>query len=130
MSGATTRRTFLASAASIPVVGVATASGISSDRVVAEVSPYGEGLIAECQRQDYDLSVDGGSIIEMLYGQNEDRIGDSEFLEDVTDAQADDLGKMVSEAISSWARKHKIDTTAWAFGKVRNQLRFGESEIK
>jgi len=90
------------------------------------LAQYGEGLIAECQRQNYDLSLEGDTIIEALYGQNEERIGDGEFLEDATAAQVDDLGKMVSETIELWARKHKIDTFAWSFGVVRNRVRFEE----
>ena len=36
-------------------------------------------LVAECQQQDFNLSVDGDQIIELLYGQNEEMVGDGEF---------------------------------------------------
>jgi hypothetical protein len=80
----------------------------------------GHRFIAECQRQDYDLEIEGDAILEILYGQNEEAIGDSEFIE-CTREQERDLGKMVSDAVEAWARKHKIDTMAWSFGVVRNK---------
>lgn len=80
----------------------------------------GGGYIAECQMQDYRLDVDGDSVIEMLLGQNEDLIGEGEFL-DPNREQTADLGKMVTEAIERWAVKHKISLTAWSFGDIRNR---------
>lgn len=85
----------------------------------------GEGLIAECQRQDFDLDIEGSEILEVLYGHNEEAVGEGEFI-DCTSEQERDLGDMVTETIYTWARKHKIDLAAWTFGVVRNQLKHGE----
>jgi secreted PhoX family phosphatase len=81
------------------------------------LSRKGDGVIAECQRQDFDLTLDGESVFEMLMGQNEGIIDASE--EDVKD-----LGVMVSDAIEAWVRKHKIDVSACIFGGVRNEIKF------
>jgi hypothetical protein len=155
----TTRRTFLASTAALPVVGLATkVEGLvppteaatpplrpaypfkwwfsydgelyqdecnSKEEALQRLADYGEGLIAECQRKDYDLDIGGDSIIEMLHGQNEEAVGEGEFLDGVTSEQVRDLGKMVSDTIEHWVQKHKIDTTAWSFGAVRNKISHG-----
>jgi hypothetical protein len=149
-----TRRTFLATAAAFPVVGISSSGSVAliealptplpaypfkwwfsydgvwysdecdtKEEALARLADYGEGLIAECQRKDYDLDLSGDEIIEMLYGQNEEAIGEGEFLE-TTSEQVRDLGKMVSTAIEQWVRKHKIDTSAWSFGAVRNKIKF------
>ena len=82
---------------------------------------YGGGLIAECQQQDFDLGLSGDTIIEALYGQNEEMMGeDSEFIE-CTHEQEKELGEMVTAAIVAWANKNNIKTTAWIFGVVRNK---------
>lgn len=83
----------------------------------------GEGLIAECQRQDFDLRLDGEAVFEMLMGQNEDLIGEGEFLDNSTREQVRDLGVIVSAAIDAWVQKHNIDTSAWTFGGVRNEIK-------
>lgn len=93
------------------------------------LSGMGEGYIAECQRQDFDLRLDGDSVFEMLMGQNEDIIGEGEFLDNSTGEQVKDLGVMVSAAIEAWVQKHKIDTAAWTFGGVRNEIR-AETDTK
>lgn len=83
----------------------------------------GEGLISECRRQDFDMELDGDAIFELLMGQNEDVIGEGEFLDDVTNEQIDDLGVIVSAAIEEWVRRHKVDLAAWTFGGVRNTVK-------
>jgi hypothetical protein len=85
-------------------------------RALAE---YGEGMIAECQRQDFDLSLHADDIWQMLYDQNQELIGDGEFT-DITKEQGDELGKMLTGVMYAWARKHKLDLEAWVFGDVRN----------
>lgn len=85
----------------------------------------GDGMIAECQQQDFHIDVDGSSIIELLYGQNEELIGDGEFFE-CTAEQERELGDMVSAAVEQWVAKNKIDITAWTFGEVRNKITMEE----
>lgn len=99
----------------------------TKEEALRALAGYGRGLIAECQRQDYDLSLDGNTVLEALEGQNEEAIGEGEFLDSVTNEQVRDLGTMVSDAIDAWVRKHKIDTSAWSFGAVRNQIYAVES---
>jgi hypothetical protein len=76
--------------------------------------------VAECQMQDFNLGVDGYEVLELLQNNNEDLIGEGEFIE-ATDEQQKDLGNMVTEAIERWAVKHKISLTAWTFGNIRNE---------
>lgn len=94
----------------------------SKEQALAMLDEYGYGMIAECQQQDFYLAVHGDDIIEMLYGQNEDMMGeDGDFL-DVKPEQVTDLGVMVTDAIRAWVGKHNIATTAWTFGQIRNQI--------
>jgi hypothetical protein len=80
----------------------------TKEQALAYLKECGGGMIAECQQGNYDIDVGGWDIIELLNGQNEDKIGEGEFI-DCTDEQARDLGKMVSQAIEDWVKKHKID---------------------
>lgn len=92
------------------------------DQAMAHLKSCGEGMIAECQRQDFDLSMDGDTILEALYGQNEDRMNeDGDFLEP-SGEQIAELGDVVTAAIYAWAEKHKINKEAWIFGEVRNHV--------
>lgn len=75
--------------------------------------------IAECQQQDFDLSVDGWRILEQLNDDNGELIGEGEGIE-CTSEQERDLGEMVTAAIEAWAVKHKIRITAWTFAETRN----------
>lgn len=86
----------------------------------------GAEFVAECQMQDFYLAVSGSDVLEMLQGQNEDLIGEGEFI-DATREQEADLGKMVTEAIETWAIKHKISLTAWTFAGVRNKQRLRDA---
>lgn len=97
----------------------------TKEQALAFLKSEGEGMIAECCRQDYDLSIDGYDIIELLQNQNEEAIGEGEFF-DCNSEQERDLGQMVSAAIEEWARKHKIDIAAWTFGEVRNKIKAEE----
>jgi len=94
----------------------------TKEQALQHLAREGYGMIAECQRQDYDLELDGHSIIEMIDGQNEERMGDEGCSVDATKEQTEDLGKMVSATIEAWANKHNINRTAWAFGHVRNNI--------
>jgi hypothetical protein len=76
-------------------------------------------FVAEAQQQNYALDVDGDEILELLYGHNEEHVGEGEFLTPNRD-QTSDLGKMVTAAIEAWAVKHQIDVTAWSFAETRN----------
>lgn len=69
--------------------------------------------VQQADTQDYCLSMAGCDVIEELYGQNEDLIGEGDFIEP-TPEQERDLGKMVTAAIYAWVEKHNIDTKAWA----------------
>lgn len=87
---------------------------------------YGEKVIvAECQQQDFSLQVYGSDVIEMLYQNNEEHIGEGEFF-DCTREQSDELGQVVTVAIEAWAAKHKLDLTAWTFGATRNRIEIPE----
>lgn len=90
------------------------------EQAIKIAKEYGGGLVAECQRQDFWLEVDGAEILEMLYMHNEEAIGEGEFIE-ATSEQERELGRMVTEAIGQWVAKNKIDITAWTFGGVRNR---------
>jgi hypothetical protein len=77
-------------------------------------------FIIEAKQGDYSLKVDGGNILEMLQGYNDDLLDeDGEFI-DYTDEQCRDLGEMVTAAIEAWVLKHKISIRAWAFVRTRN----------
>jgi hypothetical protein len=82
----------------------------------------GAEVVAECKMQDFSLGMEGGDVLEALLGQNEDRIGEGEFLE-CTREQEKDLGAMVTAAIEAWAVKHRISLTAWSFEDIRNRQR-------
>lgn len=89
---------------------------------------HGGALVAECRQQGYDLCVDGDVIIELLYGQNEEQMGeDAEFIT-ASDEALHELGDVVTKAIKEWAIKHKIDTTAFMFGDVRNKKFIADPE--
>lgn len=77
-------------------------------------------IVAECQQQDFDLSISGNTIIEWLDDNNYDTRGDCEGIE-CTNEQAKDLENMVTAAIEAWVVKHKISITAWTFAGVRNK---------
>ena len=95
----------------------------SQAEAIEEAKGYGEGMVvAECQQQDFDLRVRGDYILEQLYQNNEDIIGDGEFFDsECTPEQVKDLGKMVTAAIEAWAVKNKLSLTAWMFGASRNE---------
>jgi hypothetical protein len=80
----------------------------------------GAEVVAECQMQDFSLSLGGDEVLEALLGTNEELIGEGEFI-DATNEQRDDLGKMVTAAIEAWAIKHHISLTAWSFAGIRNK---------
>lgn len=83
----------------------------------------GYNFVTECQQGDYDLNCDGSDILELLYGRNEELMGeDGEFIH-CTPEQELDLGKMVSATIQEWCRKHSISTTAWVFTGMRGETR-------
>lgn len=82
----------------------------------------GEGHIAECRQQDFDMELTGDTVFEALLGQNEEIIGEGNFLDGATSEQVDDLGRMVSAAIQAWVQKHNIDLTAWQFAGTRNKV--------
>lgn len=89
---------------------------------LAALASHGEGLIAECQRQDFDLSIYADDVIERWMDQNADAIGEGEF-PDVS-AEADrELSRLMTAVAYAWARKHKINLEAWTFGQVRNEMR-------
>src|ERR1700722_6140281 len=71
----------------------------------------GAEVVAECQMQDFSLSLGGDEVLEALLGTNEELIGEGEFI-DATNEQRDDLGKMVTAAIEAWAIKLRISLTA------------------
>lgn len=98
------------------------------DEAIREARGYGGSIIAECQQQDFDLGLTGDNVIEQLYSQNEEIIGDGDFIQ-CTKEQTKDLGDMVTAAILAWADKHNIHTTAWTFGDVRNREEIGEGPI-
>lgn len=94
----------------------------SKEGALEYLKDTGEGMIAECQRQDFDLTIDACEILERLQESNEDTIGDGDFL-DYTREQENDLGEMLTRTMKEWVRKHKIKTTAWTFGDVRNEIK-------
>lgn len=93
----------------------------TKEQALAYLRNVGEGMISECQRRDYDLSVDGWRILELINDDNEEARGEGEGIE-CTNEQERDLGEMVTAAVVAWARKHNIDTAAWTFGVVRNTI--------
>lgn len=80
---------------------------------------YSHATLAECQVQDFDMSVDAQWLLEHLHGNNEDIIGDGDFISP-SDEQAADLEVMVNAAIDAWVKKHGIDLRAWKFAATRN----------
>lgn len=83
-------------------------------------------LIAECQMQDFDLSIPAWVILERLDENNYERIGDGEGIQ-CTPAQDRDLEAMVQKAIEAWVVKHNINITAWSFGATKNQQAVSET---
>ena len=94
----------------------------SMEPAIKYATDCGYPIVAEALQGDYHLEVTGDEILELLYGQNEDMVGEGEFLEPTAE-QIKALGDAVSEAIELWARKYNIDTTAWAFEGVRNRMK-------
>ncbi|WP_439398456.1 twin-arginine translocation signal domain-containing protein [Bradyrhizobium sp. PMVTL-01] len=93
----------------------------TKEEALKEALGYGEpAMVAECIQQDFSLDVYGSEVLEMLQMNNEELIGEGEFL-DCTSEESDDLGKMVTATIEAWAAKHKINLTAWTFGATRNR---------
>jgi hypothetical protein len=82
----------------------------------------GYRVVAECKSQDYTLDIEGGDILEMIQGSNEDRLDEDGECIDCTDDQCRDLGDMVTRAVEEWVMKHNISIRAWAFGDVRNEM--------
>lgn len=93
----------------------------SKEHAVAFLEREGCGMIAECQQQDFDLRMDADYILEHLAEANEELIGEGDFI-DPNKEQIADLEKSVNDAIAAWAARHKIGTTAWTFGEVRNKI--------
>ena len=93
----------------------------TKEAALAFLKHEGEGMIAECQQQDFDLRLDAYEILETLSNNNEELIGEGEFIEPNKE-QMDDLEKSVNAAIDAWAVRNKISLTAWTFGEVRNQV--------
>lgn len=93
----------------------------SKEDAVKAAIEHGGGLVAECKRQDWDLHVSGESMLETLYGQNEELMGEDGDFIDPTPEQLKELGDMVSDTVKLWACKNNIDTGAWRFGEVRNK---------
>lgn len=90
------------------------------EEALAYAKQCGFRNIAQCRQQDFDLSVDGSRLLELLCDDNDELIGEGEFIS-ATREQELDLGRMVTDAIYRWAAKHKIDLTAWQFGDVRDE---------
>jgi hypothetical protein len=94
----------------------------SKEAALKYLEETGEGMIAECQQQDFDLTIDACEILEKLRDSNEDTVGEGDFLE-YTLEQENDLGEMLTRTMEEWVRKYKIKTTAWTFGGVRNEIK-------
>jgi hypothetical protein len=65
-------------------------------------------------------------IYDRLQDVNEERVDPEDgelFRKSPTKEQDADLANMVNDAIEAWARKHNIDTRAWAFDSQRNSER-------
>ena len=93
----------------------------TKEAALAFLKHEGEGMIAECQQQDFDLRLDAYDILERLSEGNEELIGEGEFIEPNKEQMAD-LENSVNAAIDAWAIRNKISLTAWTFGEVRNQV--------
>jgi hypothetical protein len=81
---------------------------------------YGGGIIAECQRAEFDLRITDNDLYDAMRAANEDAIGDGDFIE-WTNEQGAELMEEVNAVIAAWVARHGINRTAWTFGCVRNQ---------
>lgn len=87
----------------------------------AQCSEY--TYIAECQQQDFDLTICGDEILERLAecNGNDERMGeDGEFLS-CSEEDSKALGDVLTAAIYAWAKERKIKLTSWSFANVRNE---------
>ena len=76
-------------------------------------------MVMEDETDTYAMSMSGDDILERLNERNEDRSdpdGDPAFYR-ISPKAEKDLGDMVTSAIARWARKHRIDSTAFCFKK-------------
>ncbi len=98
----------------------------SKDEAIAALLHYDYNdtnvVIAECKEQEFDLRITGDEIIDLMLNNNEDIIGEGEFIS-VTPEQEKELEDAVNAAISAWDKKHGINTTAWQFAGTRNHIR-------
>ena len=82
----------------------------------------GEGfMMCEANKHEIDFEVD---VLNELEGINEDRVdpdGDGVFINRPTAAQEKELSSLVAEVIKSWADKHDLRPTAWAFAEQRGE---------
>lgn len=89
------------------------------DEAYSFAQSAGYEFIAECLPQDFSLRIHGDDVVDWLNDNNEESIGEDGGIV-CTDAQAQDLGAMVTAAIEAWAVKHQIDIRAWCFAATRN----------
>ncbi|WP_245291607.1 hypothetical protein [Methylosinus sp. R-45379] len=90
------------------------------EQAAAVARGYGGATIAECQEQDFDLTIDFDDIHELLYCRNETQIGEGDFIT-CTREQGDELAREINATIDAWTERHRINRTAWTFGAVRNE---------
>lgn len=79
---------------------------------IAHAKAEGYPSVVDARYDDYDLCVDGGDLLEMLYGQNEEKIGEGDWIA-TTREQERDLARRVNAAIAEWVAANKIDTRAY-----------------
>lgn len=98
----------------------------TKEDAIKAAESYGDQMfVAECQHQDFSLDIDGDQIFSLLYDNNEELVGEGEFVS-CSDEQVQELGVMVTSAIEAWAVKNKIDLQAWTFGATRNRITISE----
>jgi len=97
------------------------------DAIDAGRDAYGERgfYIVEALRDDFDLSFDGESIIEIIDEANYERIdpdGDGRVFSRLTAEQIRGLGAYLNAAIQNWMRDFKVELEpCWAFKHQRNK---------
>lgn len=78
-------------------------------------------MVCEANKHEIDFEVD---VLNELEGINEERVdpdGDGVFINRPTAAQEKELSSLVAEVIKSWADKHDLRPTPWAFAGLRNE---------
>lgn len=77
--------------------------------------------IVSAAGQSFNLTINGGSILELLAGYNEELVNeDGDFMEAVTDEETRDLGVMMTATLRDWMIKHEISGKAWALTEIGN----------